>query len=61
VERELNDEIERLRNSKKRLRQNVEALTKEMNAKDGEIASLEKEVKRFIQVTISTLAFSHSL
>ena len=49
VERELNDEIEGLKSAKKKLKQTLDEKTKEMEAKEGEVTKLEREVKSLLQ------------
>jgi chromosome segregation ATPase len=50
IERELNDEMEGLKQAKKKLKQTVDEKTKEMNARETEITNLEREVKSLLQV-----------
>lgn len=50
LERELNDEIEDLKQAKKKLRQTVDEQTKDLENKEKEVTKLEREVKSLIQV-----------
>lgn len=49
LERELNDEIEDLKQAKKKLRQTVDEQTKDLENKEKEVTKLEREVKSLIQ------------
>eukprot|EP00095_Tigriopus_kingsejongensis_P010559 maker-scaffold421_size176100-snap-gene-0.31 protein:Tk10559 transcript:maker-scaffold421_size176100-snap-gene-0.31-mRNA-1 annotation:"golgin subfamily a member 4-like" len=49
VERELNDEIEDLKQAKKKLKQSVDDQAKDAEAKEKEVTKLEREVKSLLQ------------
>jgi hypothetical protein len=53
----LNDEIENLKQDKKKLRALVDESQAQIKSKDEEITNLEREVKSLLQVSLETYSF----